>query len=69
MALQDVLLSGLEEKRKLRDSLRKELEDQTTSFTNMEREAQALLRRATQANRKVTVGAGLTLGQLGPAPS
>lgn len=56
LALQDALLSGLEEKRKLRDSLRKELESQTTSFTNMEREAQALLRRATQANRKVTVG-------------
>ena len=67
MAPQDALLSGLEEKRKLRDSLRKELESQTTSFTNMEREAQALLRRATQANRKVTVGTGLTPGQLGPA--
>ena len=69
MPLQDALLSGLEEKRNLRDNLRKELESQTTSFTNMEREAQALLRRATQANRKVTVGPGLTPGQLGPAPN
>ena len=69
IALQDALLAGLEEKRKLRDNLRKELESQTTSFTNMEREAQALLRQATQANRKVTVGAGMTLGQIGPAPN
>ena len=49
-------MAGLETKTKLREELTKQLDAQLGNFTAMEREAQALLRKATHAGRKVTVG-------------
>ena len=53
--LQDTLNQRLQQKEQTRTALRQQLETQSRTFSNVEKDAQALLLKALHAGRKVTV--------------
>ena len=53
--LQDTLDKRLQQKEQTRTALRQQLEMQSKTFSNVEKDAQALLLKALHAGRKVTV--------------
>ena len=54
--LQDALDKRLQQKEQTRTALRQQLETRSKTFSNVEKDAQALLLKALHAGRKVTVG-------------
>jgi methyl coenzyme M reductase subunit C-like uncharacterized protein (methanogenesis marker protein 7) len=55
VCLQDALAKALLQKEQMRIELRQQLDTQSKTFSNVEKDAQTLLLKALHAGRKVTV--------------